>query len=548
MPRPFSTVNLSRRGLLLGTAIGAAGMLVGCGSGGGSRSSGAGNVPTGWTWPETLPFDGPVPDLPPVPDGVNAGFLGYPDIDSLVRTVTEKPGDGSPVTAMTPNYGPVPLDKNRNAYWQFINAELGSDLDVRMVPGSEYASVFATTVASGDVPDIFTLEVTPRQPEFLASQAVDLTDHLAGDAIAAYPNLAGNPEAAWRYSVFNGRVYTIPIYRGLRTSWALIQRSDFMAENGYQQPTSFEELLDIAVDFTNPSQNRWAFSDIPADFLRQCMGIPNQWGVDGDEITCAWADERQAELFEAGRRLMDAGVVHPEAFDDSGRKKRLTDGNALFAQDGLGGWNAFYATISAYYPELADSFDIDGTRVFDFAAGHVGQPWRGPDVEVQGVIGKRAESRVETVLAVANWLAAPVGSIEKHYQDFGVEGEHHTMEDGVPIKTQAGIDQWLNLQLMVSAPFTVFDPKHPRATERLHAFQTYLAEASLRSAADGLYSETFVADGGAAELTFQDLTNDIVQGRRSADDWQREVDDFMLATGDAIVDELKRARDETANA
>lgn len=545
-PRP----TLSRRAVLIGgAALGATGILASCGSGSGTDTptTGEGNAPTGWDWPRTLPFDGPAPDLPAAPDGVNAGFLGYPSIDAMVTTVTTKPGDGEPVTAMTPNYGPAPLDMDRNAYWQYLNEQLGSDLDVRMVPGSEYSSVFATTVASGEMPDIFTLNTVPRQPEFLASQAVDLTDYLAGDAISAYPNLAINPEGAWTYSVFNGRIFTIPIYRGLRTSWAMLQRTDFMSDGGYDQPQSFEDLLAIAKDFTDPSQNRWAFSDFPADFLRQCLGIPNEWGIDGDEITCAWADERQLELFDAGQQLMDAGVVHPEAFDDSGRKKRLVDGNALFAQDGLGGWNAMYSTIAQYYPEQLETFGIDGTKPFDFADGYAGQPWRGPDVEVQGAIGKGAESRIEVVLGVANWLAAPVGSIEKHVQSYGVEGEHYTMEDGLPVKTQAGKDEWLNLQLMVSSPFAVIDPSHPQAVEGLHAFQTYLAGAALRSAADGLYSETLVADGGAAELTFKDLTNDIVQGRRSVDEWTREVEDFMLETGDTVIDELTQAREDAAS-
>ncbi len=120
--------------------------------------------------------------------------------------------------------------------------------------------------------------------------------------------------------------------------------------------------------------------------------------------------------------------------------------------------------------------------------------------------------------------------------------------DGAPKRTEAGGDQWLNLQLLVSAPFAVEDALHPHAVERLHAFQTYLAENAIRSAADGLYSETLVADGGVAETTLKDLTNDIVQGRRSVDEWTREVDDFMLSTGQQIIDELTQAREEAADA
>lgn len=549
----MSTSIVSRRHLLLGSAaVGAAGLLSACGTGDGPAGNGPGGAPTGeggppgdWEWPAYVPFDGPQPDLPGTETGVNAGFLAYPALADLVTTVPEPPGDGQPVTAMTPNYSRAPLDMDRNPFWQFLNEQLGSPLRARMVPGADYANAFATTVAGGTVPDLFTLYATPRLPAFLESQAVDLTDYLAGDAILAYPNLANIPTPAWRYSVYNGRIYTIPLFRGLRTTWALIQRSDFMDEMGLNpEPASFEELLEIAKEFTNPAQNRWAFSDFPADFLRQSLGIPNEWAFEGDDIVSALQDERQMEFFEAGLRLMSEGVVHPEAFDDSRRKDRLSEGQSLFVQDGLGGWNAFYATSSRNFPETADTFNIDGTKMFDFAPGYTGQPWRSADVVEQCVVGIGAESRIETVLGVADYLAAPIGSIEKLYQHYGIEGEHFEMVDGSPIRTDAGADQWLNLALMVSAPFAVEDSAHPHAVERLHAFQTYLADTALRSAADGLYSETLVASGGAAEITFDDLTNDILQGRRNVEEWDREVDDYMLSTGDAIINELKQAREE----
>src|SRR5690606_24392582 len=107
------------------------------------------------------------PDLPGTQDGVNAGFLAYPALADLVDTVGETPGDGQPVTAMTPNYNQQPLDMDRNPFWQGLNERLGSVLDVRMVPGADYSNVFATTVASGEMPDLFTLYASPRLPEFL---------------------------------------------------------------------------------------------------------------------------------------------------------------------------------------------------------------------------------------------------------------------------------------------------------------------------------------------------------------------------------------------
>src|SRR5690625_6428401 len=38
----------------------------------------------------------------------------------------------------------------------------------------------------------------------------DLTDHLAGDAIHGYPNLARLDPAVWEYCMINGRIFGLP--------------------------------------------------------------------------------------------------------------------------------------------------------------------------------------------------------------------------------------------------------------------------------------------------------------------------------------------------
>ena len=48
----------------------------------------------------------------------------------------------------------------------------------------------------------------------MAAKAVDLSDHLAGDAILDYPNLANIPTDCWDVGRFNGRIYGLPSPRG----------------------------------------------------------------------------------------------------------------------------------------------------------------------------------------------------------------------------------------------------------------------------------------------------------------------------------------------
>lgn len=538
------TRSISRRSLLLGGVglTAGIGVLSACSSNssGTTGSSAAdGGAGGGFDWPEHIPFDGPAPDLPGTPDGVNPGFLRYPDLRSLVTTVDGVPGDGRRVTAMTPNWAPARPAMGENSFWQYLNSRLGSDLDVQLVPGADYANVFSTTVASGELPDLFTLYRAPRLPELLEAEAVDLTDHLAGDAIAAYPNLANLPTEAWRFSVYNGRIRTIPLWRGLRTSNVLFQRTDLLEAAGLPTEFSdFDEFLEVAREVSDPARNRWAFANFPMEFLRQCLGIDNRWTQDGDEFVSYWADERQADLFEAGRRLMDAGVVHPDAFTGAGHKERFMSGESVFAADGMSAWAAYYQNVASSFPDTIGTFTIDGTKVFDFASGYEGAPWRGADVLEQCGVGSGAQDRIETVLAVADYLAAPIGSVEKLASWYGKEGDHFTVENGEPTRTETGTVEWLNLGLLMNAPFEVDAPGFPEAVSVQHAFQTYLNSDAKRNPADGLYAESLVANGGSLDITMTDLTNEILQGRQDAGAWQTAVDDYQLNGGEEIAADL----------
>jgi putative aldouronate transport system substrate-binding protein len=539
-----TTRTLSRRSLLLGSVgftlgVGALSACTTESTGGASGGASSGGGTLDFEWPKHIPFDGPAPDLAGTADGVNPGFLKYPDINTLVTTVTEPPGDGQPVTAMTPNWAPARPAMGENSFWQHLNGVLGSDLDVQMVPGADYTSVFSTTVASGELPDLFTLYKAPRLPELLEAEAVDLTDHLAGDAIEAYPNLANIPAEAWKYCVYNGRIRAIPLWRGLRTSNILFQRADLLQAAGL--PTEFadfEEFLSVAQDISDPANNRWAFANFPAEFLRQTLGIDNRWTQDGDEFTTYWADERQAEFFEAGLRLMDAGVVHPDAFTGTGHKELFMSGQAIFAADGMSAWAAYFTNVASNFPDTIATFAINGTKVFNFSSDVEGAPWRNSDVLEQCGIGKGAQDRIETVLGIANYLAGPIGSAEKLASWYGAEGTHFTIEAGEPTRTEVGSAEWLNLGLLVNGPFEIEAPGFPDAVSVQHEFQTYLNAEAKRNPADGLYVESLVANGGTLDSTLVDMTNEILQGRQDTSAWQTAVDDYQLNGGEEIASDL----------
>ena len=95
--------------------------------------------------------------------------------------------------------GAIPPQLDANPFWQELNQKIGSDLVIEMAPNADYGTKFQTKIASGDLPDLINIPTsTPDLPGLLEATCMDLTEHVSGDAIAAYPYLANLGPDYWR--------------------------------------------------------------------------------------------------------------------------------------------------------------------------------------------------------------------------------------------------------------------------------------------------------------------------------------------------------------
>src|SRR5215470_558753 len=138
-----SSTDVSRRAFLRaagGVALGAAAVpiLAACGVGApasspgtasGSRSAAAPSggkvkLPTYVALPNL-----PSPDLPGSTDGLLApGYQKYPT--NLIRSVSQPPGKGGEVNALTASLSTAPTPLENNPAWQQVNTELGVTLKI----------------------------------------------------------------------------------------------------------------------------------------------------------------------------------------------------------------------------------------------------------------------------------------------------------------------------------------------------------------------------------------------------------------------------------
>ncbi|MFC7624586.1 extracellular solute-binding protein [Microlunatus sp. GCM10028923] len=533
---------LARRSLLRTSLAGAAllglGNLAGCGGAQGGAGAPTGDEPA--ALPEYLRYDGVKPDFPGQAGRLTDAYANYPA--EPVRMYDEAPGDGRPLTGLSYFNGSLRPDLGQNLYWQAMNAALGSDLEITVVPAAEYASKFATVTAGNTLPDMFTILPTlPAIPQLLQATAVDLTPYLGGDKISAYPSLANIPTASWQGCVFGGRIRALPIERGLQTTKLMYLRRDLADSLGVDaEVADFDDFKSLCAELTAPGANRWALANLPLDYLRAMLKVAGPWALDGDTIVSTWTRPEQLEALEAARTLFAAGYLNPDvlAAPPSQSTEWFHSGAAALKWDTYSGWTGFYLYSTV------EGFAVSGLPVPGFDGGK-GQPVLGaPNIAV-AAISAAAEDRIETILKLADWLAAPFGTQEYLLNKYGQEGVHHKIKDGNPVLLDEHKGEFgLGHIYLSGSPSVFYYPGSAEISREPQEHQRRMLPDAVADPTVGLYSETGSRNLAGILATVQSLEADIVGGRRPVSDWSAEIDGLVKGNLQQIQDEYNQGYEQ----
>lgn len=531
--------DLSRRRLLSLFGIGAAatvvpGALASCSSGNGGTPTGP--VPTAQlnsALPNYIPLNLVQPDFPSV-SGSTAGFSTMPA--ELVDAVTSVPGKGGTYTAMTPAWWTVPPGLKDNQYYQAVNKELGATLDFQVSDGNTYGEKVAAVLASAkDIPDWFCIpwwNIPPRFGDAIDTLFTDLTDYLAGDKVKDYPHLANIGTDAWKYCVFNGRLYGLP-FPGEIISDAIFYRRDLFDQLGVAAPTSAEELLAVAKEVTDPSKKRYGTEDLTlAAFV--IFGAPPKWRLKSDgTLEHRYETPEYKAALEWATKLFAAGVVHPDAVAGikEKAKERFESGQTLFTFDGVGGWHESLSRVRPSNPDFnpmaLDFFKDDGSEPVIF---------KGNPANIFSFLKKTDDpERVKELLRIANFIASPFGTQEHVLLNYGVEGVHYKKDaDGVPQKNDLGNKEvTLTYNFLVNAPTVNAKVEFP---EFVKDYCEWMARQAPKAQDPLFYGVQITEPSQYASIAqpFVDLEADVVRGRKSLKDVDAAIATWKKAGGDAL--------------
>ncbi|WP_432184297.1 extracellular solute-binding protein [Streptomyces tendae] len=557
---PNAASGPSRRSFLASTAVATAAvaggvpLLSACGgSDGGSRDGTTSGKDAQKLLPAYVAGSVVTPDIPSK-NGSAVGFTSKLDLARLKTSVPEKLGKGGEVTIMSPFWGSPP--KEDNAYYKAMNDLVGVDVVWQNQDGNTYDQKLGAVLASSEVPDVVVVpgwNMTGKIPSAIIGKFADLGPYLSGDAVKEYPNLAAIPTDAWRRSIFGGKLLGLPMPSSYVSGIVPLYRQDIFEKEGYEVPRSCDEFMALAKDATNARAKRWACLDMKWTAFNAFGVLSGNekslgWNqVDGKLVYRAETDE-YLEALEWTRKLFAAGVVHPDA---KLGKSNAADPGPKFA---AGEFLVYNQDISQWWSRTAEQatqnpeFRIWG---MDFFGHDGGAPtlWAQNPASIFAFVNKKAsKSVIRDVLALANVTAAPYGTKEYMATNYGVEGTHYTVKDGVPTKTDQGNIDVMNAYVMVASPAaTIAHPDFPEVAKGQVEWQQRTGAVTKKPT---FYGMQIVEPARYTNLSndFEQLEDDIVRGRKKIGDMQQAVSDWKSKGGDKLRDWYRKILDENGPA
>ncbi|MFF4305424.1 extracellular solute-binding protein [Streptomyces sp. NPDC001601] len=548
----------SRRTFLASTAVATAAvaggmpLLAACGA---SDSGSGGGSSAGKGAQKLLPayVAGSVvtPDIPSK-NGSAIGFTGKLDLATLKTSVPKKLGKGGKVTVMAPFWGSPP--KQDNPYYDAMNDMIGVDVQWQNQDGNTYDQKLGAVLASSDVPDVVVIpnwNMGGKIATAIISKFADLGPYLSGDRVKDYPNLAAIPTDAWRRCIFGGKLRGLPMPSSYVTNIVPLYRKDIFDKEGYEVPRSAVEFLSLAKEITNAKAKRWACMDMKWTAWQMFSVLsgsekPLGWNlVDGKLVNRIETDE-YLEALEWTRKLFAAGVVHPDAMlgknaPDAGPK--FAAGEFLIYPNDISQWWSRTAEQATQNPD----YKIWGMDVYGHDGGDP-QVWAEQPAGIFAFVNKKAsESVVRDVLAVANTTAAPYGTKEYMATNYGVEGTHYTVKDGVPTKTTRGNNEVINAYVMIASPAaTIAHPDFPEVAKAQVEWQQRMGSFTRKSS---FFGQMITEPSRYTNLMddFETLEDDITRGRKKISDMQQAVAEWRSKGGDKLRDWYQKLLDDNGS-
>lgn len=441
------------------------------------------------------------------------------------------------------------------------------ELDITVVPMSDYGDKRSLLVSSGDAPLIMPKTYPGEETPFVASGAIlPISDY-----IDRMPNFKEKMES-WEIEPFleelrqeDGKYYVLPgMHEKVWPDWSLAIRTDILNELGLEVPETWEELEVVLEEMKKAHPEVTPFSDqfhldSALNIAATSFGTKAGWGLNNaltykeetDEFVFAGATDEYRNMVEYFHGLVEKGLLDKESVtqEDKQAEQKFINGES------------FVMSVNAQILEMYRK-DMEGTLgegnfeivKMPVPGGPAGHLMAGSKLENGIMFSSKAKDdpNFDALLQFIDWLY--YSDEGQEFAKWGVEGETYTKEDGQYQLTEdinfRGLNPEGSTDLQIDYGFSGGVFAYGGKTELLHSmfteeeieFQNYMHENKELVAPDPpiKYNEMELEKSNLLGTPLKDhLTQSTLQfivGQRSLDEWDDYVKELEAKNMQGYVD------------
>lgn len=329
-----------------------------------------------------------------------------------------------------------------------IKERTNVELDMTVVPMSDYGEKRSLLISSGNVPLIIPKTYPGEETPFVSSGVIlpisDYIDHM--------PHFKDKVEK-WDIQPFlnnlkqkDGKYYVLPgLHEKVWPDYSLAIRVDILEELGLDEPKTWDDLEKVLEEMKKAYPESTPFSDrfelnSTLNIAATTFGTRAGWGLgsgldyikESDEFVFAGSTDNYKELVEYFHRLVEKGLLDRESVtqeDDQATEKFINGKSFVINTNGQ--------TLEQYRKDMDEILGKDNYKIKKIAVpgGPIGHVMAGTKLENGVMLSAKAKDdpNFDAMLQFIDWLW--YSDEGQEFAKWGVEGETFTKEDGKYVLT-----------------------------------------------------------------------------------------------------------------
>lgn len=360
-----------------------------------------------------------------------------------------------------------------NKWVDYINQEMnkvGINVEMVAVPRAEETTKIQVMMASGTAPDIiFTYDRSLAEDYYAKGGIIDISDYIDGEEQAKNLKSYVTQEVIDVCRNDEGELWALTAKRTSTAKNNLFIRKDWLEKADMEVPTTVDELYEVLKVFkeNNPDGRNDVIALTPYTIGRANVSILAQAFMESvaDEVQynvasfCpVYTDDGYVEYLRFLNKLYNDGLMDQEYYANTNTEENIVSGRLGFVEWGVMDNMGRVESLQNLQPD-ADFVAMPALKnVNDGNQYAFADPINGMYV----MIPKTCEN-VEAAITYLDWMATEAGGYVLYN---GFEGEHYTIEEGVPAVIDADYNandkDWIRMDL-----FLIGNPGYYKSEEQM---------------------------------------------------------------------------------